>query len=107
MEIMPTEIMLWIALSYMIVVSGGIAGISIIWKGFQQKETWAKIKGIGGGAGIVVCCLAADLLILLRGVSVLGEVLMAIAPVILLVAIYFGKYLQKISEKTLGLPSNI
>ncbi len=93
-----TETMLWLALGYMIVVSGGIAGLSIIWKGFQQKETWVKIKCVGSGTGIIICCLAADLLVLLGGVSVMGEILMAAAPVVLIFAVYTGRYLQKKAE---------
>jgi len=93
-----TQTMLLLVLGYMIVVSGGIAGIYIIWNGFRAKENWVEVKCVGGGAGLITCCLAADLLVLFAGVSVLGEVLMALAPVILVSFIYFGRYMQRISE---------
>lgn len=95
-----TQTMLWLVLGYMIIVSGGIAGGYILWKGFKAKESWGKVKCIGGGAGLITCCLAADLLVIFAGVSVLGEFLMALAPVILILAIYLGRYLQKVSESS-------
>lgn len=100
-----TETMLWLAFGYMIVVSGGIAGLFIVWKGFQQKETWAKVKFIGSGAGIIICCLVADLLVLFQGTSVLGEILMAMAPVILITAVFYGRYLEK--AKTLEIEATL
>ena len=98
--IFPHEMktMLWLVLGYMIVVSGGIAGFYIIWQGLKAKESWVKVKCLGGGGGLFTCCLIADVLVLLVGVSVLGEVFMALAPVILILAIYLGRYLQKVSE---------
>ncbi|MDO8592208.1 MAG: hypothetical protein Q7R92_00375 [bacterium] len=89
-----TEVMLWLVFGYMILFSGGIAGLYIIWQGLKTKENWVRVKSIGGGVGIVTCCLAADLLVLIRGMSVLGELFMAIAPIILILSIYFGRYLK-------------
>lgn len=98
--IFPHEMktMLWLVLGYMVIVSGGIAGFYIIWQGLKAKETWVKVKCIGGGGGLFICCFVADVLVLLVGVSVLGELFMALAPVILILAIYLGRYLQRASE---------
>lgn len=99
----PTpETMIWIVFLYMITISGSIAGFYIVWQGIKTTDLGMKIKGIGGGAGIITCCLAADVLVL----AVLSyglilpfsvEIPMALAPLILIVAIYLGRFFQ---EKT-------
>jgi len=92
------ETMFWLVFGYMILVSGGISGFYIVWTGFKLKERWLKIKCIGGGSAIITCCFVADLMFLLMGMSVLGEIFMALAPMILISSIYLGRYLQRRSE---------
>ncbi|MDO8555318.1 MAG: hypothetical protein Q7R75_02020 [bacterium] len=94
----PDKIMLDLTFGYMIIATGSIAGTYVIWKGFKQEKTWAKVKSVGGGAGMVICCFIADVLVLTQGVSVAGEILMAIAPVVLISSFYLGGYLQKKSK---------
>lgn len=90
-----TKTMLLAVLGYMILASGLIAGPYILWRGIKSKETWMKIKCVGGGAGLFICCLLADVLVLLGGVSVLGEFLMVFAPIVLISATYLGRYVQR------------
>ena len=103
------QTMLWLVLGYMIIVSGGIAGTYIIWQGMNAKETWVKVKCIGGGGGLFICCFVADALVLMSGVTFLSEFFMMLAPVVLISSIYAGRYLQKVSENKVssGAPSPI
>lgn len=99
-----TQPMLTLILLYMIIVTG-ISGFSIIIKGMEAKENWMKVKCGGGGLGLIICCVFADLMVLLSGkVSLLGEVLMSVAPMFLLLSLLYGRYLQK---KTTQSPSLI
>lgn len=80
-------------LLYMIIVTG-FSGLYTIWIGFKAKDNGARVKCLGGGGGMVTCCLIADLLVLLNGVTLLGEILMSVAPVILLTSLFVGRKLQ-------------
>lgn len=96
--------MIWVGYLYMITVVGLISGFYIVWQGIKAKENWTKIKSIGGGTGLITCCLVADVLVLytlatgIKLVVVSGHFFMWLAPVILIFAIYLGRYLQKVSE---------
>lgn len=94
----PDKMMINLTFGYMIITTGSIAGIYVVWEGFKQRETWAKVKSVGGGAGLIICCLIADVLVLTQGASVAGEILMAVAPVVLISSFYLGGYLQKNSK---------
>ncbi len=98
-----TKAMLWAGYLYMITISGGVAGLYIMWQGIKAKEIWVKVKVIGGGAGLVTCCLVTDVLVLYAltfGITlpISGHFFMAFAPVILIFAIYIGRYLQRRAE---------
>jgi hypothetical protein len=96
--------MIWVGYLYMITTAGLISGFYIVWQGIKAKESWVKVKTIGGGAGVITCCLAADVLVLYTlatGIKlwiVSGHFFMWLAPVILILAIYLGRYLQRVSE---------
>lgn len=92
----PLSAMISSVLVYMIIVTG-LAGIYTIWIGLRAKERWVKVKCLGGGAGMITCCLFADLLVLANGVTILGEILMSVAPVILLAGLFVGRKLQPAS----------
>lgn len=76
----------------------------MVWQGIKAKENWAKVKGVGGGAGLITCCLVADVLVLwtlatgIKLAVVSGHFFMWLAPIILILAIYLGRYLQRVSE---------
>lgn len=88
------KLMLWIVLGYMIVFSGGVAGLYIVWEGIKTKDIGVKIKSIGGGVGIITCCLAADSLVLINSLSMVSELWMSIAPLVLILSIHLGRSFQ-------------
>lgn len=88
---------------YMIIASGGVSGLYALKKGFEAKTQSVRIKCIGGGAGIITCCLVADLMVVFAGVTIIGEMLMSAAPVILLGSVIHGRRQE---EKEQGLITN-
>lgn len=90
----PTDLILKITLAYMIIVTGG-AGFYTIFVGIKSSDPAVKVKCIGGGLGMVTCCFFADLLVFFKGVTMFGEFLMSIAPLIVLAGLFFGRRLQK------------
>lgn len=96
------ELMLRLLFGYMILVAGILPGPYLIWMGIKSRNKAAKIKAIGGGAGIISCCLVADLFVLFTymGVAILPEFLMTMAPVILITAVLWGRKIEK-QEETL------
>lgn len=91
------KLMLWLLFGYMILTAGILPGFYLIWTGMKAKTKAARVKGIGGGLGIISCCLVADLLVLFvfMGVVFWSEFFMALAPVILIVAVLYGRRLEK------------
>lgn len=93
--------MIWVSFLYMIITAGILAGGYMIWKGWQMEDIGSKIKGVGGGAGLLTCCLVADVFVLYTLVVevtlgvVIGEFFMWLAPIILIVALYLGRAFQK------------
>jgi len=92
-----TKMMLWLLFSYMILVAGILPTIYLISAGIRARSRSVRVKGIGGGIGVASCCLFADLLVLFvfMGVAFWSEFFMAIAPVILIVAVLYGRSLEK------------
>lgn len=91
------KLMLWLLFGYMILVAGILPGFYLVWMGIKAKSRALKVKGIGGGIGIITCCLLADLLVIFVFMSVAfwAEFFMAIAPVILIAAVLYGRSLEK------------
>lgn len=93
--------MIWVGYLYMITIVGILAGGYMIWKSWQIKDIGLKVKGIGGGIGLLTCCFLADVLVLYTltaGVKlgiVTGHFFMWLAPIILIFVIYLGRYLRK------------
>lgn len=93
--------MIWVGYLYMIFTAGTVSGFYIVWRGIKAKEIGAKIKGSGGGIGLITCCLLADVLVLytlLFGVKLLvvsGHFFMWLAPIILIAAVFYGRYFKK------------
>lgn len=96
--------MIWVGYIYMITVAGLISSIYIIWRGIKARNTWVKVKGIGGGIGIMSCCFLADILVLyvlVTGISmgvVTGHFFMWLAPIVLIAFVFFGRILEKRSS---------
>jgi hypothetical protein len=96
-HLVTIKLMLWLLFGYMILVAGILPGLYLIWTGIKAKSKAAKVKGIGGGAGIISCCLVADLLVLFVFMSVAfwSEFFMALSPIILITAVLYGRHLEK------------
>lgn len=80
---------------YMIIVSGALSGFYIIWKGFQFKDPALKIKCIGGGCSIVLCCFLTHIIVLTIGMTVLAKTFMLLSPVALVFSFYFVHALER------------
>jgi len=98
----PVGHVLTVVFWYMIIVSGGISGLYALKKGFEAKTQSARVKCIGGGAGIITCCLVADLMVIFAGVTIIGEVLMSVAPVILLGSVVHGRRCEAKEQEQLS-----
>lgn len=94
------ELMLRLLFGYMILVAGILPGPYLIWMGIKSKIRAVRTKAVGGGIGIISCCLVADLFVLVAymGVAILPEFLMTIAPIILIASVLYGRKIEKQEE---------
>lgn len=94
------ELMLRLLFGYMILIAGILPGPYLIWMGVKSKSRAVKVKAVGGGIGIISCCLIADVFVLFAymGVAFWPEFLMTIAPVILITAVLWGRKIEKQEE---------
>lgn len=102
----PIDLSLKLALFYMIIFTGG-AGFYTIWVGLRSRDLGVKIKCLGGGGGLVTCCFAADLLVVFQGVTIFGEFLMSVAPLIVLAGLILGRRFQRESELQENIPTSV
>lgn len=102
----PIDTALKLAFLYMITFTGG-SGFYTVWVGLKSRELGVKIKCLGGGGGLISCCFAADLLAIFQGVTILGEFLMSIAPVIVLAGLFLGRHFQRESELQENIPTSV
>lgn len=93
--VVPVSFVLTATLWYMIMTTGIIVGMYVVVRGFRSKERPVQIKCVGGGLGMITCCLVADITVLTSGVSVLGEALMSIAPIMIIASVYYGRQVEK------------
>jgi len=68
---------------YDVVINGLIVGGSIFFFGFMTKERWLRAKTLGGGAGVVSCCVVSNAA-MLSGALLTSIVFSFTAPVIIL-----------------------
>ncbi len=68
---------------YDIIVNGLVVGGSIILFGLAAKERSARMKSLGGGAGVVSCCVVANAA-MIGGALVTSSVFQFLAPVLIL-----------------------
>ncbi len=68
---------------YDLVVNGIIVGGSIILIGLMSTSKWHRIKALGGGSGVLTCCVVANGAIL-SGAIVTGSIFGFIAPLLIL-----------------------
>ncbi len=83
-------VVIWLNLG----LNGLVTGFFVFFVGLQAKERWLKVKAIGGGAGIMVCCVAAEVAVL-TGALLVSAVFQFIAPIILLLSVLAGRKYQQ------------
>jgi hypothetical protein len=89
-EMMLMKFTLW----YDIIVNGLVVGGFILALGLRTSERWLRIKALGGGSGVVSCCVAANTAML--GGAVLTSLVFAfLAPVLILASLMFARKKQK------------
>lgn len=81
---------------YDIVIIGVIVGGSIIAFGIKTSERWLRFKAIGGGSGVVTCCIVSNMALLGGGI-LLSSLLHLIAPFIILTSLIIARHRQKIA----------
>lgn len=91
-------ITLYLVFGYMIIVAGIFTGLYMVWVSLRQKEYYLRIKGFFGGLGISTCCLLADVLALIYGVSIIAESFMILSPILIVFGIFYGRLLEKRSK---------
>lgn len=75
---------------YDIVVNGLVVGGFMILLALRTTEKWLKVKALGGGAGVVTCCVVSSGA-MLTGAIVTGSVFGFIAPVVILTSLFLAK----------------
>lgn len=81
---------------YDLVVNGILVGGSIIFFGIKSIEVATKRKAIGGGAGVVSCCVVATGA-MIGGAMIAGTIFSFLAPILILSTLR-----QKINQQATG-----
>jgi hypothetical protein len=89
-----TSIMMKFTLWYDIIINGVIVGGSILLLAFATQEFWNRVKALGGGSGVVTCCIAANGA-MLTGAYLTGTIFGFLAPVIILFTFGLARSKQK------------
>ena len=79
---------------YDIVINGLVVGFFIFLAGLRAKESWMKMKTIGGGTGIATCCVVANAA-MLSGAFIVSSVFQFLAPIIIIGALLAGRRMQR------------
>lgn len=88
------QLLPYVTLVYLIGVNGIVVGLTMIGIGLKSRMPWVKIKAIGGGVGVVTSSLAVYLANAPGTPRTLGMLLQFGSPVIILLAIVWGRRLQ-------------
>lgn len=75
---------------YDLIVNGLVVGGSILIFGFAARERALKIKSLGGGSGVVSCCVAANTA-MLSGALITSSVFAFLAPALILGTLFTGR----------------
>ena len=89
-QMMMMHFTLW----YDIVVNGIVVGGFILFMGIKAAGRFLKIKALGGGTGVVSCCVVANAA-MLGGAFLTSAVFQFLAPVIILWSLAFARRKQK------------
>ena len=82
---------------YDLVVNGIIVGGSMFVFGFKATERFTRMKAIGGGSGVIACCVASNAA-MLSGALFTGSIFAFLAPVIILASLNAAT--QKMAQTT-------
>ena len=80
---------------YMIVVSGGLSGFYIVWRGFHLQDPALKIKCIGGGCSVVLCCFFTHLIVLTIGMTIIAKTFMVLTPISMIGAVLIARKMEE------------
>lgn len=76
---------------YMIIVSGAISGFYMLIESLKIGDPATRIKCVGGGSSIILCCLIAHLVILAIGFTILAQLFLTLTPLTLILSIYVAR----------------
>lgn len=91
----------WLAELYLILISGVLSGGYMLWQGLRGAQAWMRVKSIGSGLGLAGCCIAIERSVILLGLGIgsgiplFAEAIGAIAPLVVIFAILYGRQLQQ------------
>lgn len=78
---------------YDLLINGLVVGGFIIFLGVKSTENWLRIKAIGGGSGVVTCCVAANASMLVGAIAV-SSIFQFLAPLLILGSLTFARRKQ-------------
>ncbi|HEY4504842.1 MAG TPA: hypothetical protein VJI73_03660 [Candidatus Paceibacterota bacterium] len=79
---------------YDLAVNGIIVGGSMLVLAAKTAERWLRVKALGGGAGVVSCCVAASAT-MLSGAMLTSSVFQFLAPVFILGSLFVARRGQR------------
>ncbi len=79
---------------YDIILNGIIVGGTIIFFGIRNVNKVYKTKAVGGGSGVVSCCVVANVA-MLSGALLTSVIFQFLSPILILGAMLFGKNKQQ------------
>ncbi len=90
---------------YDVYVNGVVVGLFMIIVGLRSHISWLKIKALGGGSGVVSCCIVSNVA-MVSGALAVASVFQFVAPIIIVTAIYAGRRKQQQAVPTTTAPVN-
>ncbi len=75
---------------YDLIINGVFVGGFMMILGIRTAERWLKVKALGGGSGVVACCVAANSA-MIGGAFLTSSVFAFLAPVIILTSLVIAK----------------
>jgi hypothetical protein len=79
---------------YDIVVNGIVVGFFMFRSAIIARDSWVRVKAMGGGAGVASCCVVSNIASL-GGAFTLSSVFAFLAPVIIVSSLMLGRRMQK------------
>ena len=89
---------------YDLVVNGIIVGGAIIAQGLALTDRWKRIKALGGGSGVVTCCILANGA-MLTGAMITSSVFGFLAPVFIVATLLYARKKQREASQASSIPA--